>query len=127
MVIADFRAAFPEFSDTSVYPDAQVTFWSNLAESLLPKCIWGDTWGFAVQLYTAHEITMAAQNAKTAAIGGSPGQQGGIANTKTVGSVTVGYDSQANSETGAGWWNMTNYGKQLYRLIKIFGAGCIQL
>lgn len=94
---------------------------------MLPDCVWTTTKPFAVMLYTAHEIVMAAQNVKASAVGGPPGLQGGIANTKTVGSVTVGFDSQANSEKDAGWYNMTNYGKQLYRLIRIFGAGCIQL
>lgn len=127
MVIADFRANFPEFSDTTVYPDAQITFWSSLAESLLVKCVWGNTWTFVVMLYTAHEITLAAQNVKVATIGGTPGQSGGIANSKAVGAVNVGYDSVTQSEKDAGWWNRTTYGQQFYRLMMIFGAGAIQL
>lgn len=127
MDIPTFRSEFPEFSDTAVYPDAQLTLWSTLAEQLLPKCVWNNTWEFAVKLYTAHEITLAAQNAKAGAIGGVPGSSGGIANSKTVGSVSVGYDSAVTSEKDAGWWNLTTYGKQLYRLIQIFGSRCIQL
>lgn len=127
MDLSAFRAAFPEFTNTTKYPDAQLTFWSAFAEAQLPLCVWKDTKPFAVYLYTAHEITMAYQNVQSSTSGGTPGVQGGIANTKTVGSVTVGYDQTLNSEKDAGWWNNTNYGKQLYRLIKIFGAGAIQL
>lgn len=127
MDISQFRKDFPEFTDAVKYPTSQLTFWSGLAETLLLEDVWGDSWVFAVELYTAHEIVLAAQNSLASSGGGFPGQQGGIANTKTVGSVTVGYDSASMSEKDAGWWNLTSYGKQLYRLIKIFGAGCIQL
>lgn len=127
MIIADFRAEFPEFSDVAVYSDSQITFWATIAEKMVVACIWDDMYEFGVKLYVAHEITLAAQNAKAAASGGAPGQSGGIANSKTVGSVSVSYDSTVTSEKDAGWWNLTNYGKQFYRLTQIFGAGCIQL
>ncbi len=80
-----------------------------------------------MSLYVAHEITLAMQNEKAASVGGVPGVSGGIANTKTVGSVTVGYDAQTTSEEKAGYWNLTIYGKQFIRLARIFGAGAIQL
>lgn len=127
MVIDDFRTEFPEFADPSTYPDAMLNFWSTIAQSMVVQCKWNDMYPFGVKLYVAHEITLARQNAQAAAVGGLPGQGGGIANTKTVGSVTVGYDSVVTSEKNAGWWNLTNYGKQFYRLTQIFGAGCIQL
>ncbi len=127
MDITAFRAAFPEFSSTSKYPDAQITFWATLAEKQVVDAIWTDSKTTGVQLYVAHEITLAAQNAQAASFGGAPGQQGGIANTKTVGSATVGYDSNTNTEKDAGYWNLTNYGKQFIRLARMFGAGCVQL
>lgn len=127
MVIADFRAAFPEFSDAAKYPDAQLTFWASVAEKMVKSDVWQDMYENGVFLYVAHEITLAAQNKKAATVGGPPGQQGGIANTKTVGSVTVGYDSQVSSEKDAGFWNLTNYGKQFIRYARLFGAQAIQL
>ena len=127
MDIGAFRAAFPEFTDKTVYPDTQIMFWAGLAEQLVLPCVWGTCYMQGVQLYVAHEITLAAQNAKTAGNGGMPGTSGCIANTKTVGSVTVGYDSVVTSEKNAGWWNLTNYGKQFFRLVQIFGAGAYQL
>lgn len=127
MDIAKFRAEFPEFSNTTTYPTSQLEFWASVAERLVRKCVWGDMYEFGVKLYVAHEITLAAQNAKAAASGGVPGTSGGIANSKTVGSVSVGYDSTNTSEKNAGWWNLTNYGKQFYRLMQMFGMGAIQL
>lgn len=125
--IAAFRKSFPEFSDTSRYPDTQITFWGNLAELQVNQNRWGTAWSTGVQLYVAHEITLAAQNAKAGAIGGVPGGQSGPVNTKTVGSVTVGYDTTVAAEKDAGYWNLTSYGKQFIRLARIFGAGVTQL
>lgn len=127
MDIPMFRSEFPEFTDTTVYPTAMITFWASLAEAQVLACVWGTQVLVGQKLYVAHEITLAAQNAKAARVGGVPGTSGGIANTKTVGSVTVGYDTTSSSEKDAGYWNLTNYGKQFIRLARIFGAQCIQL
>lgn len=127
MDIGAFRTAFPEFLDKTIYPDTMVTFWAGLAEKQVLLSVWGDCVTQGRSLYVAHEITLAAQNAKAAAVGGVPGISGGPANTKTVGSVTVGYDAEVTAEKDAGYWNLTNYGKQFIRLARIFGAGVIQL
>ena len=127
MDIAQFRVDFPEFANTTNYPNAQITFWASVAEKMVIEDIWDDMYEAGVNLYVAHELVLARQNAMIAANGGLPGQGSGIAANKTVGSVTVGYELTHNSEKNAGWWNLTNYGKQFYRLTQIFGAGCIQL
>lgn len=127
MDIAQFRQNFPEFADTTAYPDPQITFWSGIAEKMVNKCVWDCMYENGVMLYTAHELVLARQNEMAAAVGGLPGQGGGIASNKTVGSVSVGYDPNSTTEKNAGWWNLTNYGKQFYRLVRIFGSGCIQL
>ena len=125
--IPAFRTIFPEFASPETYPTAMITFYSNQASLMLDQCIWKNMWVNGVSYYTAHQLVLAAQNAKAAQIGGSPGQQSGIANTKTVGSVTAGYDSTVSSEKDAGFWNLTNYGKQFYRLMRIFGTRPVQL
>jgi hypothetical protein len=122
-----FRAAFPEFKDTVRYPDELINFWAGLAIlQVLPR-VWKRAWFQGMCLYVAHEITMAERNEKTAQNGGVPGTFGGIANSKTVGGASVGYDSTVTSERDGGWWNLTTYGKQFLRLARIFGAGAIQL
>lgn len=127
MDVQAFRTSFPEFSDTTVYPTGTITLWATLAEAQLPQSKWGTVWTLGCNLYVAHEITIAAQNVKAAKAGGVPGTSGGIANNKTVGTVTVGYDANSTTEKDAGWWNRTTYGQQFYRLTRIFGAGCVQL
>jgi hypothetical protein len=125
--IGAFRTAFPEFADVNAYPTAQITFWAELAELQLRQCVWRRLWSKGVQLYVAHEITIAAQSAKTGKNDGAPGTFGGVANNKAVGEASVGYDSQSTSEKDAGFWNLTNYGKQLYRLMMMVGSGGVQL
>lgn len=127
MVIADFRTEFPEFSDAAVYPDAQLNFWASIAEAQVVESIWTTMYTFGVKLYVAHEITLAAQNKKTATVGGVPGQNAGIVTSKAVGAVNASYDANTTTEKDAGWWNLTNYGKQFFRLARMFGAGAIQL
>ena len=128
MNIGTFRAAFPEFKNTETYPDAQITFWAALAEQQLPQSLWKTIWPQACNLYVAHELVIAQQNLRATNAGGTPGtSSGGQATSKTVGSATVQYDAMSTTEKDAGYWNLTSYGKQLYRFIKMFGAGCIQL
>jgi hypothetical protein len=127
MDIPQFRTNFPEFSDTVVYPTSLISFWASIAETQVSLNAWTTMWANGVALYVAHEITLAAQNHKSGQIGGMPGINGGVPNNKTVGSVSVGYDSATTSEKDAGYWNLTNYGRQFIRLARIFGAGCVQL
>lgn len=126
-VIATFRETFPEFADIVKYPDAMITFWSALATAQVNCNRWRTQTLMGISLYTAHELVLAAQNQKAGVIGGSPGQQAGPANSKTVGSVTASYDASTTTEKDAGYWNLTTYGKQFIRLARIFGAGGIQL
>lgn len=126
-VVADFREGYPEFQDNVKYPDALISGWAQVATALVNPRAWKNQTCLAISLYIAHEITLAAQSVAAAKIGGTPGGQAGLVNTKTVGSVTVGYDVQSTVEKNAGWWNLTTYGKQFYRLLRIFGSGCVQL
>lgn len=127
--IPTFRTNFPEFKDTEKYPTSMIEFWGGLAQLQVRSCIWKGAWINGVSLYVAHELVLAAQNVKASGFGGSPGQQGGIANTKTVGQGTIGFDSTTSSYSykTAAFWNLTTYGKQFYQLVRIFGAGAIQL
>jgi len=104
-----------------------VDFWVGFISRQIDPCRWKQSWNVGVSLYLAHELTLAGQNGQSAKVGGTPGLQGGVATSKTVGSVTVQYDAQTMSEKDAGYWNLTTYGKQFIRLTRVFGAGCAQL
>lgn len=119
MVIATFRTNFPLFADAVKYPDAMITFWSTIAEAQVALDRWGDIRSQAVELFTAHHLIIAAD--------GNIGKQTGIQSNKSVGDVSVGYDTQLSGELNAGHWNLTTYGKMFIRLARMYGAGCIQL
>lgn len=124
---AQFRLNFPEFADTARYPEAQITFWSSIGEICLIKDRWSTLYDQGMQLFVAHNITLAAQNSKAGAAGGVPGVTSGPVSSKSVGSVSVSYDSQAIAEANAGEWNATSYGRQLIRLARMVGAGALQV
>ena len=126
-VVADFRKSYPEFTDVDKYPDSFISGWAAVATLQVDPCRWKSQTLLGISLYTAHEITLESQSISAARIGGNPGAQSGPVNTKTVGSVTVGYDSQQAAEKDAGWWNLSVYGKQFIRLARIFGAGVVQM
>ena len=125
--VAAFRVSFQEFADEVAYPNQFINMWVGLASAMVNYNVWKTQYTLGVSLYVAHELVLSAQNTKTAQAGGPPGVTGGIANTKTVGSVTVGYDTTSTAEENAGYWNTSNYGKQFIRLARVFGAGAIQI
>ena len=126
---ASFRAAFPEFADNARYPDAMLDFWSGIGERLMfpQQHRWDTVYDYGLQLFVAHNITLAAQNAASGASGGVPGSVSGPISSKAVGSVSVSYDSASTIEPSAGHWNLTSYGKSLIHLARMIGAGGIQV
>lgn len=125
---ADFRQNFPEFADTTKYPEAQVTFWRTYAENLLyPVDRWSNMLDYAIQLVMAHQLALAARSAAAAAAGGAPGSVQGTTASKAVGGVSVSYDTTAALLQDGGYWNLTTYGIQFWQLAMMVGTGGFQL
>lgn len=128
-----FRAAFPEFSDAVRYSDGLVTFWQSLAYKLLPANVWGDLLSHGVGLFTAHHMVISARAQAAASVKGSkgaapvPGVASGAIQSKSVDKVSISYDTASIQIKDAGQWNGTEYGIQFYQLVKIVGAGGLQL
>ncbi len=122
-----FRADFPEFTSVIKFPEATVTFYAAIGEKLINECRWGEMKPFGVELFVAHNITLAKMNTNASDVDGLPGQSLGPATSKAIGEVSVSYDSTSSLEEKAGHWNLTTYGKQFIRLAKMFGMGAIQL
>ena len=127
MDVAQFRTDFPEFAGAVRFPNGTITFWSGLGEKLISQDRFGDMWVQAVELFTAHNIVLAASNKTASASGSVPGQAGGVVSAKKVGSVGVNYDTVSAMELDAGHWNQTTYGRQYIRLARLIGQGCYQL
>ncbi len=121
------RTDFPEFESVIKYPDTMINFWLKIADKMVLEERWDDMKDFGVELFTAHHITIAKADLNAEAVGGLSGQKLGAASSKSVGEVSVSYDTNASLEMGAGHWNLTTYGKQFIRLARMFGAGAVQL
>lgn len=127
MDIAQFRTDFPEFADTGRFTDSSITFWSGVGERLISLDRFGDLYSQALNLFVAHNITLAAGNVSAAATGGLPGSAGGIVSSKAVGSVNISYDTASAMLPSAGHWNQTVYGRQYIQLARLVCAGCVQI
>ena len=120
---ADFIARFPEFSDTAMYPQAQVELWIPNAYAQLNRFRFGSQLDLAACYFVAHNMVLYARAAKTAAAGGVVGQASGPLSQKSVGPVSASYDTQAQAIEKAGPWNATVYGQQLYEMMRRYSRG----
>lgn len=123
MDITQFRADFPEFVDDTVYTDDMCTYWSTLAEKLHSEPRFGNVYINIIELYTAHCLSIQAEDIRVAGTGGFPAGRSGAVSSKTVGNVTQEYDTQWSFETNGGWFNTTIYGRQYLQLAKMYGKG----
>ncbi len=118
-----FVSVFPEFGDATVYTPTAFLFWEAEAERTLNATRFGASLPLAVMLFIAHNLALSAQTAKSVASGGIPGSSLAAISSKSVGSVSVSYDTADSSIDGAGEWNSTGYGQRLYRMLKSFNTG----
>lgn len=129
---AQFTADYPEFKDVNVYPQSGVNYWLNLSGQLLNPDRLGQPaaagaaltlFDLATELFIAHNLVIEKRNLEAAQAGGDPGAQVGPVNSKSVGPVSVGYDTSAGIVPEAGHWNLTTYGTRLLALLNMAGAG----
>lgn len=121
-----FRDTFPEFADATKYPDAQIQFYIDLSALLLSEARWARLWNWGRALFVAHFMALYNIAMGQAAAGGTPGQQVGILNNKSVDKVSAGYDINAAILPEAGHWNLTIWGTQYLQLVRLVGMGPIQ-
>jgi len=127
MDIPAFRQAFPEFIDPEAYPDFAMNFWADVAARSLRPDRWDDLLTHGTQLFVAHHLVLGKRNEITADAGGVPGEVKGIVASKTVDKASASYDTKAVTSENAAFWNQTTYGQAFWRLVRMAGAGPIQL
>ena len=127
MDVSQFRQSFPEFDDTTTYPDSLVQFWMTVAVSLVNAERWGELTDLGIALVTAHHLALAVKDQKMAAVGGVPGQVSGPQSSKAVDKVSASYDTAAVAIKDGGFWNATMYGVRYLSLAMMMGAGGMQL
>ena len=129
----DFRQNYPAFSNATVFPVDSIDYYLGLGYALMNAGRWGRQLDLAVQLYTAHNLVLEARMTAEANNGGIPGANGsglGVVNSKAVGKVSVGYDTSLVAkaqEQFAGDYGLTLYGMRLWKLIRLFGSGPLQI
>lgn len=123
-----FRTDFPQFSDTTKFPDAQINFRLTLADTLLSEKLTGvKLFPYFAELFVAHYLTLYAADSAASAVGGATGSTSGVVASKSVDKVSVSYDNGTTLNPDAGFWNYTRYGAEFWQLIGMFGAGGRQL
>lgn len=125
--VAQFRIDYPEFASTANYPDSMVTYWLDLAYVLLNAWRFATVLDSAAELYTAHNCVLEFQAARGSARGGAPGAQKGAVSAESAGPASQSYDTAAAAEEGYANFNLTTYGTRLAGMIRMFGAGPVQL
>lgn len=117
---ADFRGAFPAFSDPLAFPPAQIQFYLDLGYNMHNPDRWGAMLDFGVQLWTAHNLSM---DAASAAAGGAPGAMRGNVTSMSADGVSWSRDFGSVVDPQAGHWNLTAYGVRWRAIMNLVGAG----
>jgi hypothetical protein len=127
LTTAQFRSDFPEFANTTTYPDPSVQLWITVSTSLVNECRWMELTNLGIELVTAHQLVLSARDQLAASVGGIPGEVKGPTTSKSVDKVSVGYDASAVTLDDAGFWAMSAYGLRFLTLARMMGAGGLQL
>lgn len=100
----DFLAMYPQFKDV---PEVVRKAWLKMAMNCLQYDRWNDLWEMGMGLYIAHFLTLYLQSstpegASTQQIINA-GLSRGIATSKSVADMSVGYDFGSVASESAGW------------------------
>lgn len=123
---AQLRTDFPEFADTTKYPDSLVNTWLTVAASLVNASRWMELTNIGIELVTCHHLVMSARDQMAATVGGVPGAIQGPTSAKAVDKVSTSYDTASVMLTDAGFWGLSSYGLRFLSLARMMGAGGYQ-
>jgi hypothetical protein len=127
--VAGIRLLFPEFSDSSTYPNFELQMWIDLAPSFLNPCVYTDpnVLDYVTKLWVSHNVILSQTDQSASAIEAIPGQINAPTTAKTVDKVSKSMAAQLVTIGDGGMWNSTSYGIRFFQLAKMWGAGGIQL
>ena len=119
VTVAEFRLAFPEFADTTKYPDAYIQRFITMASRFITKDsgrIKDDVRVLALEYMTGHLITLSAVDGKGNAQGDGS-SAGGVLLSAHIESVSVAYQSAIANSMFEQWIQSTPYGKMYWALL----------
>jgi hypothetical protein len=125
--LTQFRTDFPEFADSTKYPDSLVTFWSGIGVARMNPRRWGSLYDQGLELFTAHSISIARADQDQAAMGNTPGNSSGVIASQGAGPLSFSVDTKTSEVKDAQSFNLTTYGKEFYQLAMLVGIGGAQL
>ena len=123
---ATFRVVNPQFADLILFPPEAVSYWLARAAARLDPFRWAELLPEGTVLFVAHNLALGRMAAAGGA-GGGAGGGGGVVSSKSVGGVSVAYNTEIGSIEGGGAYNLTPYGRQFLALARLVGMGAIQL
>lgn len=124
---SNFRQTMPAFASVDDYPSAQFNFYLKLGVKLLPESRWDDLLDDGLTFFVAHYLVLYARDMSFVDIGGIGGKVIGNETAKSIDGVSKSMDVSGVMITDAGHWNQTTFGIQFYQLMRMIGAGGIQL
>lgn len=124
LVIADFRAAFPQFANVTTFPDALITLQFNMATGFVSDSTYGcmtiPVRTSALYMMTAHLLALGV----IIADGGSYQGVAGIVTQSKVGDVSVTLAQPPYGTSAWRYWlGLTPYGSMLLALLMAQSAG----
>lgn len=119
VTVQNLRQAFPEFSDTTKYPDAYIQRFITMATmyiSTVSGRIRDDVRVLAIEYMTCHLMTLSAIDGKGNAQG--DGNGGGVLTSASIESVSVAFQAVIANNSFEQWIQSTPYGKMYWALLQ---------
>lgn len=127
VTLQSFRDSYPEFADSTAYPDQQIEYWLGFAQISFNVSRWSTWLDLGTSLWMAHNIVMEARAILEASNGGLPGTTTGAISQKSSDKISVSFDTASSTEKDGGQWNTTIYGTRYLRMARMIGAGPVQI
>jgi hypothetical protein len=124
---AGVRNRSAAFKNSTTYPPASIQFWLDLAAKLHSPQRWATLIDFGIQLFVAHNLCLEFDSERAARTGQSPGAINGPVTNGSVDKVSYTRDLQGVMDPAAGHWNLTSYGLRYTRMVRMVGAGPVQV
>ena len=90
-----FRQAYPQFSDLIAVPPDAVAFWLGVGIARLDVRRWANLLDEGLALFVAHKVALGM-------IAAQGGGSGGVVSSKSVGGVSIAYNTELGTEEGGG-------------------------
>lgn len=127
VTVASFRGAFPAFADPAKYTEPEVTFWLGFAALRHNPDRWGDLLDLGVQLFVAHNLALEYNARLSQKAGQGAGAVVGALTSVTADKVSWTRDSAPATNPSDGHWNLTSYGMRWKEMVRLVGAGGLQI